>query len=347
VRISRLLLVCAVAILISGCTPGKPGVTIPPLEVGTVPILPLEQYATQSGAASPGLAYVARDGRVMVRDPWYSSAVPLGEAEPWSAPGWGYDPDYNAQGRPVARHKLIFVAPDSRIMQYDVSSGQTQELPLDARGVKQIQASYTPSGEFVVVDEPRESPPRLLLFRPQTAEKLWEVTYATRWVWSPYSEWLALDSSRRIADSIATSDLAVFSAAENSTRVVIPGDTSHSWQPVGWASGNLLAYVDTKDPGGALHWVDVRTGDAPSNAPVLGLAWDRDRVARLVPENLADSWTGQYAVSATEDLIAIVCGKGEDTPTVYVTSLSDGRWFLLATGERVAWMQYPRREWSD
>jgi hypothetical protein len=346
-KLLRVVVACAMAALIVGCAPARPVVTVPPSQTSATAILEREKYEPTGGVAPPAIAYVDSEGSVVIRDPWNSpDTVEVGTAAPWGPPKWGYDPDYDLQGEPVALHKLVFVAPDSTVMQYDVSTGQVQTLPLDTNSATQIRAGYTPSGEFVVIDSFTEKPPRLMIFRPQTEERLWGVTYATTWAWSPSSEWVAIDVARR-AGLVETSDLAVFSCAGNSIRVLVRGDGRHAWRPAGWASSGLLAYENAFEAGDPLQWVDAQTGTAPGDTPLLGLQWDRDRMARLIPENLWETWTGQYVIDGGEEFAAIVCKEPDGSQMVYVTSLRDGRWFRLASGDRPAWVQYPRRDWSN
>lgn len=337
---------CAAVALTVGCAPARPEHILPPSETGVVAILERGQYEPAGGVVAPAIAYVDAEGNVVVGNPWYSSSgVKVGEAAPWSAPKWGYDPSYDEGGNAVPLHKLAFVAPNSAVLQCDVSTGQTRELPLDLGGATQVQPSYSTSGEFVVVDLFAEQPPRLLIFQ-QDGTKMWEVTYGTIWTWSPSSEWLAIDVSRR-AGLGHTSDLALFSWASNSTTVLARGDRSHAWCPVGWASSDLLAYENAFEEGDPLRWINAADGTTPGGTPSLGLQWDKDRMARLIPENLRATWNGQYAVDGSEKFAAIACQEPDGSPMVYVTSLEDGRWFRLAAGDRPAWVQYPRRSWSD
>jgi len=346
-RPTKALALWIMAVSLLGCTHAKPDVPTPPSEVGSVAVLPRDQYRSPDGTVPPALSYVEPDGTLVVLNPWCAPDVlGVGAVASWSAPQWGYDPDYDTEGRAVALHKLVFVTPDSALAQYDARTGQTRELPLDLDGAGHFQASFTPSGEFLVVDLFEEQPPRLVLFRPQSEERLWEVSYATNWVWSPSSDWLAINLSRQ-SGLTQTTDLAVFNWTDDSTRVIVPGGSGHSWYPIGWASADVLAYADANEPGDSLRWVDVRTGNPPAGNPALGLTWDRDRVARLIPENLWQTWTGQFAVDGMEDFVAVVCQDPGEPPIVYVGSLRDGQWFRLESGDRPAWVQFPRRSWPE
>ncbi len=291
---------------------------------------------------SQGLAYALPSGEVVIRYPWFSSPQIIGSLAPWAVADWGYDPEFAQDGTVVPLHKLLYVTPESRIMELFLNEGTPRTLPIDV-GSTQVLAGYSPSGEFITVAYPQSDCFRLALYESGSGER-WqlELDKCTKWMWSPSNRWLALavPSSRETG-----TDLALIDPVRGRITVLVGATPDCGWEPYAWASDSALCYrceptSETGEPTPETGWIDILTALVPDEVPKLPLEYDTERVASLVPRSLAGEWTGEYAVSSDEQLLAIVCEDGGGPSVVYVGVVLAGEWFLAGEGDRPTWTQW-------
>jgi len=336
-----LSLLLILSLLVGSCR--EPERLQPPSPVGhdagepPVALAAAATFRPRDSVPSRALAYVSQ-GSVVLRDPWYAPGRTIGTAGAGSAPGWGCD-----SWIPGSRYlKIAFVSSDLKVKSYSISDIKVVDVPIHLDGPG-YSASWSPSGEWLVLDRPGADTGELLIVDPSSGAVKQRFQYFCRWSWCPTGEWIAFGNPRQVnprtpLGSGLSSDLAVLCIPTGTVACIIEGDSRHILVPCGWL-GDALAYGDIgpeADPA-IVSWVQAPTWSRPTATLTLPLSLNRTQIGEALPDSLRSSWSGQYTLSDDACLLAVVCTSTEGEPFVYVGDLPQCKWFLVGVGELPAW----------
>lgn len=325
-----LVVVLLATLLVASCKPPTAKPPVSPMDVpgaDEVTVHPASEYRQDESEECYSLAYVRPDGEVCVSLCWHSAPIVVGPSLPETALSWYavWDGDKFALW-------LMFVSADSSVVVYKTDTEELRTLSVKVDPGEAVH--YFPDG-FMGLDRPGAQAGLLRVMVPMTGLPVLDVTYYHSWSYRPSGCSLALGVPRG-SDTVESSDLGLVDLTDGSLQVLREGDRHHFWAPVGWLGPDLLAYENAAAPG-EVYWMDVLTGKEPDPVPVLSLALDPLRAAGRIPKNLKAKWTGWYAVSPGEKLLAITSLGPAGAPIVYVGRLSTGDWYEVGPGDRPAW----------